>query len=526
MPHSLAAKFKDHTLQDGLLLYQGRIVVPDKPEIKQQLLSHFHDSLGSGHQGRARTLELISRHYYWPAMKFQVNCYGESCEICQRNKGHVQHFALKLLSVPAGPWEDVSYDFIVKLPKCRGNDSILVVVDCFSKMVHFIPCKEIVTAEDIARLFLEHVWKLHGTPKQAVLDRGPTFNSKFLRALYKALHIAPSYSTAYHPQSDGQTEIKNQWLESYLRPFINHRQSDWVEWLPFAVFAPNNAKSLEPTGSPAADDRAKQLADTIQEVQASIKWAQERYKQADTGKQPPEFASGDKVWLLASNITSQWPNKKLDQKHLFTAYKSDTEFKRHFTPPRPVITAEGEEEYEVDKFADWAAEDGIWKYRVRWKGYIPHEDTWEPAKDLQHCEDQLREFSANYPAAPKADDPIPTDVPKVKKGRLLKRPDKPKTARFASLPFATAFLRSQPPCLLQHRLQHACLPVQCQTPFEPLHGRRFLCAERSRSHEGQPQQCSQHHSRLTQRQQQAQHPTSHTQHLQAPQVGIHVLAGS
>ncbi|CCO33777.1 Retrotransposable element Tf2 155 kDa protein type 3 [Rhizoctonia solani AG-1 IB] len=309
MPHSIAAKFKDYTLQDGLLLYQGRIVVPDEPEIKQQLLSHFHDSPGSRHQGRARTLELISRHYYWPAMKFQVNCYVESCEICQRNKGHVQHFALKSLSVPAGPWEDVSYDIIVKLPKCRGNDSILVVVDRFSKMVHFIPCKETATAEDVAQLFLEHVWKLHGTPKHTVSDRGPTFNSKFLRALYKALHIAPMYSTAYHPQSDGQTEIKNQWLEAYLRPFINHRQSDWVDWLPLAEFAHNNARSeatgkspfeivygrspmispaLEPTGSPAADDRAKQLADTIQEVQASIKWAQERYKQADKGKQPPD----------------------------------------------------------------------------------------------------------------------------------------------------------------------------------------------------------------------------------------------
>jgi hypothetical protein len=80
---------------------------------------------------------------------------------------------------------------------------------------------------------------------------------------------------------------------------------------------------------------------------------------------------------------------------LLTAYKSDTEFKRHFTPPPPVITAEGEEEYEVDKFVDWAAEDGIWKYRVRWKGYAPHEDTWEPAKDLQHCKDQLRKFFAN-----------------------------------------------------------------------------------------------------------------------------------
>ncbi|CCO33420.1 Retrotransposable element Tf2 155 kDa protein type 3 [Rhizoctonia solani AG-1 IB] len=434
MLRSIAAKFKDYTLQDGLLLYQGRIVVPDEPEIKQQLLSHFHDSPGSGHQGRVRTLELINRHYYWLAMKFQVNCYVKSCEICQRNKGHVQHFALKLLSVPAGPWEDVSYDFIVKLPKCRGNDSILVVVDCFSKMAHFIPCKETATAEDIAQLFLEHVWKLHGTPKQTVSDRGPTFNSIFLRALYKALHIAPRYSTAYHPQSNGQAEIKNQWLEAYLRPFINHRQSDWVDWLPLAEFA-HNAKSkatgkspfeivyglspmispvLEPTGSPAADDRAKQLADTIQEVQASIKWAQERYKQADKGKQPPEFAPGGKVWLLASNTTSHWPNKKLDHKQygpfsvlerigshthylalpgtmmihdvfhvsLFTAYKSDAEFKRHFTPPSPVIIAEGEVEYQVDKFVDWAVEDGIWKYRVRWKGYAPHEDTWEPAKNL------------------------------------------------------------------------------------------------------------------------------------------------
>jgi hypothetical protein len=250
MPHSVAVNFKDYTLQDNLLLYQGRTVVPDKPEINQKLLSHFHDSHGSGYQGRARTLELISCHYCWPAMKFQVNCWVESCEICQRNKGHVQHFALKLLSVPAGLWEDVSDDFIVKLHKCRGNDSILVVVDCFSKMVHFIPCKETATAEDVAQLFLEHVWKLHGTPKQTVLDRGPTFNSKFLRALYKALHIAPSYSTAYHPQSDGQTEIKNQWLEAYLRPFINHRQSDWVDWLLLAEFAHNNAGSKATGKSP------------------------------------------------------------------------------------------------------------------------------------------------------------------------------------------------------------------------------------------------------------------------------------
>jgi hypothetical protein len=101
------------------------------------------------HWGRASTLELISCHYYWHAMKFQVYSYVESCEICQRNKGHVQHFALKSLSVPAGLWKDVCNDFIEKLPKCRGNNSILVVVDCFSKMLHFISFKETATAEDI-----------------------------------------------------------------------------------------------------------------------------------------------------------------------------------------------------------------------------------------------------------------------------------------------------------------------------------------------------------------------------------------
>ncbi|KAF8669628.1 hypothetical protein RHS04_08699 [Rhizoctonia solani] len=160
MPHNIA-KFKDYRIQEGLLLYQERIVVPDEPEIKKQLLSHFHDSPASGHQGRAPTLDLIKA----------------------------------------------------------------------------------ATAEDVAQMFLEHVWKLHGTPKRTVSDRGTTFNSKFLKALYKSLQITPSFSTAYHPQSDGQTEIENQWIEAYLCPSMNHRQSDWVDWLPLAAFAHNNARS-------------------------------------------------------------------------------------------------------------------------------------------------------------------------------------------------------------------------------------------------------------------------------------------
>ncbi|KAF8721484.1 hypothetical protein RHS02_08897, partial [Rhizoctonia solani] len=233
---------------------------------------------------------------------------------------------------------------------------------------------------------------------------------------------------------------------------------------------------LESTGSPIADDRAKQLAETIQEVQASIKWAQERYKQADTGKPPPEFQPGDKVWFLASNITLQRPNKKLDHKqygpfpvmervgsHAYHLALPETmkihDFDCTFTPLPPVITAEGEEEYEVDRFVDWAAEDRIWKYMVRWKGYAPHEDTWEPAKDLQHCKDKLRDFFADNTDAPAANNPIPANARKVKRGKMVKQLSKSKTACFVTLQALTAKTRPAKLFLCSPLSQHAHLQL-------------------------------------------------------------------
>jgi hypothetical protein len=98
LPQSVAQKFIDYSLQEGFLLYQGGIFIPDEPELKQEVMSHFHDSPAASHQGRVRTLELIARHYYWPAMKFQVNRYMGSCEICQSSKGHEKHSSLQLHS--------------------------------------------------------------------------------------------------------------------------------------------------------------------------------------------------------------------------------------------------------------------------------------------------------------------------------------------------------------------------------------------------------------------------------------------
>ncbi|QRW21684.1 Retrotransposable element Tf2 protein [Rhizoctonia solani] len=193
--HKLQNKNKvvDWELKEGLLWCQGKIFVPKDETIRNLILESRHNMLAAGHPGQARTLELVSRNYYWPSMKRFVNSY-------------VPVGLLKPLQIPECPWEDIAYNMIVGLPVSEGFDAILTVIDQFSKMVHFIPTQSTVSAIDIANLFVTYVWKLHSLPKSTVSDRGPTFNAKFICHLYKRLDIKPTYSTAYHPQTDGQTE--------------------------------------------------------------------------------------------------------------------------------------------------------------------------------------------------------------------------------------------------------------------------------------------------------------------------------
>ena len=131
-------------------------------------------------------------------------------------------------------------DFITKLPLAQGYDSILVVVDQLTKMVHFILTTEKTSAEGLVRLFRDNVWKLHRLPESIILDRGPQFAAGLMRELNRMLEIMSKLSMAFHPQTDRQMERMNQELEQYLRMFINHRQEQWPEWLGTAEFAYNN----------------------------------------------------------------------------------------------------------------------------------------------------------------------------------------------------------------------------------------------------------------------------------------------
>ncbi len=161
-----------------------------------------------------------------------IEDYVQGCDLCQQSKArtHAPYGPLVPLQTPNRKWSHISYDFITKLPPSNGMDTIMVATDRLSKGVNLIPCKEEgLTGKVTARLFLNNIWKLHGTPESTISDRGPQFNNQFLKRLYELLGIKPSFSTAFHPETDGQTERANQVVELHLRLFTNDRQNDWAD---------------------------------------------------------------------------------------------------------------------------------------------------------------------------------------------------------------------------------------------------------------------------------------------------------
>ena len=193
------------TEEAGLLVKDGLVYVPQDEGIKVRILEGCHDGKTAGHLGQEKTLELVSRDYFWPGMRKFINEYVSTCDTCARNKAprHRRHGQLRPLPIPGGPWRSVSMDFIVELPPSSSYDAIYVCVDRFTKMAHFCPTNSNITAEGTAELYLKHIFKNHGLPDDIVSDRGTQFASKFTRQLLELLEVKGNRSTAYHPESDG-----------------------------------------------------------------------------------------------------------------------------------------------------------------------------------------------------------------------------------------------------------------------------------------------------------------------------------
>ena len=201
------------------------------------------------------------RNYWWPGVTRDVGRYVEGCDLCQRMKNRTEELVgkLKLSEIPEKPWSHLMVDFIMKLLVVAGKDAILVMCNQLSKMTYFVAMTKRTLAEGLARLFRDNMWKLHGLPKSVMSDRGLQFVAELTKELNRMLEIETRLSTAFHPQTDGQTERMNQELEQYLRFFVEYRQKDWPEWLALAEFAVNNKAHTATKVSPFMANYGREL---------------------------------------------------------------------------------------------------------------------------------------------------------------------------------------------------------------------------------------------------------------------------
>jgi RNase H-like domain found in reverse transcriptase/Reverse transcriptase (RNA-dependent DNA polymerase)/Integrase zinc binding domain/Chromo (CHRromatin Organisation MOdifier) domain len=445
---------------DGLLVFRGKIYVPNDRDLRRRIVAQHHDSTIGGHPGRWKTLELVSRNYWWPQMSRYVGIYVRTCDPCNRTKTHRKRPIGELhpVETPPGRWEKISVDFIVELPHAHGYDAVMNVVDYATKRAHFIPTHTTVSAEGAAWLYFREIWKHHGLPNCVLSDRGSQFVAAFTRELYRLLRIELAPSTAFHPQTDGQTERVNQELEQFLRIFINERQDDWDELLPLGEFAYNNHVHSSTQQTPFMTDTGRhprmgfepreirshlepanefrdRMENGLTEAKAALIKAKDEYSHYYNRRRSPapELKPGDMVWVEADDIATTRPSAKLGHRRLgpwpveacvgrgayriglppsmrrlhpvfpivkLTLAEPDPIPGRHPVPPPPPVLVGSEEEYEVEQVLDSRVRWRRLEYLVKWRGYDVGHNSWIPHYNV-HAPDLTTAFHQQHPGAPR-----------------------------------------------------------------------------------------------------------------------------
>ncbi|GJW83607.1 ty3-gypsy retrotransposon protein [Tanacetum coccineum] len=229
--------------ENGLLLYNNRYYLGQESKLKTLLLEEFHATPSAGHGGIKKTLVGLSALFFWKGMRKSVEEFIKKCLVCQQTKYSTDAPGgyLQPLPTPTAVWEDVTMDFITGLPASQGLTVILVVVDRLTKYAYFGALPTGFNAHRVAEAFLEIVVKHHGIPKTIISDRDPIFVSSFWKQLFHFSGTQLSHSTAYHPQTDRQTEVVNRCLEQYLRAMVSHCPQQWVRYLPWAEYCYNSS---------------------------------------------------------------------------------------------------------------------------------------------------------------------------------------------------------------------------------------------------------------------------------------------
>ncbi|XP_017255857.2 transposon Ty3-I Gag-Pol polyprotein isoform X1 [Daucus carota subsp. sativus] len=319
----LQGEHSEYQLQEGFLFKGLQLCIPEC-SLREKIVMEKH---ALGHFGRDKTVALIENKYFWPKLKRDVTRHVERCHTCQRSKGGSTNAGLYTpLPTPSFPWNDVSMDFVVGLPRTqKRTDSVMVVVDRYSKMAHFVPCRKAMDASHVAELYFKEIFRLHGVPRSITSDRDTKFMGHFWRTLWKKIGTELRFSTAYHPETDGQTEVVNRSLGNLLRCFAGDKPKQWDLVLPFAEFAYNNSKNrttqlspfevvgglspntvldLAPIPNPKkASAKAEEMVERIKEIHEQVRDHIEasnlKYKAAaDIHRRKVIFKEGDNVWAV------------------------------------------------------------------------------------------------------------------------------------------------------------------------------------------------------------------------------------
>ena len=450
------------SLKDGLLLFKGRLVVPDVGQLRGLLIREVHDQVSVGHPGRNKTVQLVSEHYYWRGLHASVERYVRNCHACQKSQTPKDKTPglLRPLQVPDRPWQHVTMDLCEFNTDKHGYNNVFVVIDRLSKQAISIPCHKSLDATEMAKLYTYHVYRYFGAPESIVSNRGPQFISRFWNEFQRILGTKVILTSPYHPQSDGQTEIYNRYLQQRLRPFVNHYQDNWSELLPMMDYAqltlphdslggmtPYQVIFGQPPRRPwdyerpvpANEDRpiveqARIAADLMEDARkTAVKFLHESKAGMEARVNPhrrqANFTVGQSVYVNVKHLKTDRPSKTLSNpregpfkilKEANGSYQLDLpsswKITNMFTPDRLRLASEdplegqrnvpsepinvtGDDEYEVEEVLTVKLSKKELFYRVKW---LSRDDDLEyyPASDFKYAPHKLRNFHLKYPQLP------------------------------------------------------------------------------------------------------------------------------
>jgi hypothetical protein len=348
---------KKFEMIENTLFFKKKLWIFESDQLKLNIIREIHDQFVSEHSSIRRTCKYLHKWYYWSQAKQSIKRYIRNCHICKRSKTSKDKYSelLNSLSISNRSWMNIIMNFVIELSKSKEEfNVILMIVNRLTKMHHYVSCmtaEEDTSTEEIVRLLINHVWKLHELSSIIVSDRDPQFVSLVWKSVCKALKIDVKLSTAFHLETNEQSEIANQKMKRYLRSYCNYQQDDWFEWLFMTEFASNAATSAfielfvfmtnyeyksrmsfdSSNSKNVARERlsikeriltqkdfsiAEKMKDIWEFIKKKLANAQENQKRHANHKRSvsSEYKINDMIWLSIKNIKTKRSFRKLNHK--------------------------------------------------------------------------------------------------------------------------------------------------------------------------------------------------------------------